>query len=153
MSRSLRAGFIAVALVAPIILPTFAYLVVAMLGGHGVREAVSALVAQIRDGRPNPLITGILGLLPVLLLLLGMWIGRRFDPGGRRIAASGWGGLGGILVVLAWANFTVWPLYLPGRPFPGFPHGLELVIGPIFFAPVAAVLGVGIGWIAGRRPG
>ena len=151
MSRSPRAEFIAVALVVPIILPVFAYLTVAMLDGHGIGGAVSALVAQIRDGRPNPLITGILGLLPVLLLLLGMWIGRRFDPEGRRIAAAGWGGLGGILVVLAWVNLTVWPLYLPGRPFPGFPHGLELVIGPILFAPVAGVLGVGIGWLAGKR--
>lgn len=153
MSKLPRPGFIAIALVAPIALPALTYLLVAMLDGHGVGGSVSALLAQVRDGRPNPLISGVLGLLPVLLLVLGMWIGRRFDPEGDRVGAAGWWGLAGILVVLIWANLTAWPLYLPGRPFPGFPHGLELVIGPLFFAPVAAMVGVAIGWITGRSTG
>lgn len=151
MSRPPRPGFVALALVVPIVLPAVTYVVVGLMDGLGVGGAVSALVAQIGDGRPNPLIAGILGLLPMGLLLLGVWVGGRLHAAGHRVVAAGWGGFGAILLVLVWVNLMAWPLYLPGRSFPGFPHGLELVIGPIFFAPVAMVVGAGIGWVVAGR--
>ena len=149
MPRPPRPAFVVIALVVPIVLPALVYVTVALMDGIGVGGAFAALIAQIRDGRPNPAISGILGLLPVGILLAGTWAGGRLHSDGRRVAIAGWCGLGAIVLVLVWANFMVWPLFLPGRAFPGFPHGIELVIAPIFFAPIAMAVGGGIGWMLG----
>ena len=72
------------------------------------------------------------------------------DPRGRWLGIAGWSGLTPSLLLLVWANAEAWPLYLPGRAFPGFPHGLELIIVPLFFVPVAMVFGTVAGGVVGR---
>jgi uncharacterized membrane-anchored protein len=65
----------------------------------------------------------------------------------------GWSGLVAILVVLVWINLQFWPLFLPERTYPGFPHGLGFIIGPVFFAPVLMALVMGGVWLVLRRQG
>lgn len=148
----ITAGFVAAALLAPLLIPPVVYLVAALASGLGPTASLDALVEQSLGGRPSPLATGILGLFPALLLLGGVLLARKLRPEARWIRAAGWGGLGALLIILAWANFEAWPLFLPGRSPPGFPHGIELVIGPVVFGPIAILVGaVFLGILAGSR--
>lgn len=144
-----RIGFVATALLLPLLIPPVVYLAVALTSGLSVGEAVPALLEQV-GGRPNLGATAVLGLAPILLFTMVLRLMRRRDPEGRWLGAVGWWGLVPALLVLVWVNVEVWPLYMPGRSFPGWPHGLELVIGPIFFAPVALVVGGVAGAIVAR---
>jgi len=61
--------------------------------------------------------------------------------GSRQVAVAG---SLAIIALLLWANASFWPLFLPGRSYPGWPHGLEMVIVPLFFAPVGMLVAVAI---------
>ncbi|NNE09207.1 MAG: hypothetical protein HKN20_11655, partial [Gemmatimonadetes bacterium] len=50
-------------------------------------------------------------------------------------------------------NFDFWPAFLPSRVYPGFPHGLEFIIGPGVFAPIGMLLGVLTVWVSQRGAG
>lgn len=142
--------FLATALLTPFLIPPITYLAVALGAGLGPAEAVRAMVAQI-GGRPNLIAPAVLALLPLLVYIGLLVLLRRRDPGGRWLPRAAWMGLVPALLLLLWANATVWPLYLPGRAFPGWPHGIELVIVPLFFVPVALLVGLAVGAIVGRR--
>lgn len=153
MDRFSLARFAIASLLLPFSVPTVVFTICALASGLSVTETASALAEQLATRRQNLAICGGLGIFPSLLLLGGLWLHRRFGGEERARRAMAWGGLAAILGVLAWVNFQFWPLFLPERTYPGFPHGLEFVIGPLFFAPVAALFGVAIGWAAqkGKR--
>jgi uncharacterized membrane-anchored protein len=108
------------------------------------------MLDQYAADRQNLLISAIPGLIPVLLLLAVLWAYRRYGKSERIRRAMGWVGLLAILLVLVWVNLQFWPLFFPSRTSPGFPHGLEFIIGPIFFAPVLMALAMGSVWLALR---
>lgn len=145
-----RPRFVLAALTLPLLVPVIVYLVVAVTSGLSPVEALDALRVQF-SGRPNLMATALLGLAPIALFTGVLRLLRRRDPEGRWLGVAGWSGLAPALVILIWANSEVWPLYMPGRSFPGFPHGLELVIGAIFFVPIALVLGGLAGALMARR--
>lgn len=137
----------------PVAVPVVVFAAVGFASGMGLAGTMAALADQVAQRRLNPLITGVLGWFPVALLFLGRWLANRWKPEGAWVGSASWGGLVAILGVLVWANLQFWPLFLPERVQPGFPHGMELVIGPIFFAPVAMLLGGLAGGLAvGRLP-
>jgi hypothetical protein len=138
-----------VLLVVPVLIPPFAYLVAAFGAGMGAGDAFAAMVSQI-GGRPALFTPVILGLAPLLLHAGVLAVLKRRDPQGRWLPLASWFGLAPSLALLLWANLEVWPLHLPGRTFPGFPHGLELVIVPLFFVPVALVGGTVLGALVAR---
>ena len=144
-----RRGFVILALVAPFVIPPVAYLVVALSAGFGPGEAWTAMVEQI-GGRPALITPGVLGLIPIGVFLGLLALLRRRDPDDRWVGVAGWAGLIPSLLLLVWANVEVWPLHLPGRTFPGFPHGLELVIVPLFFVPAAMVVFGAVGGLVAR---
>ncbi|MEK9509582.1 hypothetical protein WI460_15395 [Gemmatimonadota bacterium Y43] len=149
-SRAPSRRFLATALLAPVVIPPVSYLAVALGAGLGPGEAVAAMTAQM-SGRPNLITPAVLALLPLLVYIGLIVLLRRRDPLGAWLPRAAWMGLVPALLLLTWANATVWPLYLPGRAFPGFPHGLELVIVPLFFMPVALLGGLAVGRIAAGR--
>lgn len=140
---SLR-SFASVALLATFAVPFLVFLAAGLAGGMSPAAVVGALADQCTQPRQNPLITALSGWVPVVVLLLALRITRRAGPAASRAMARG--GLVAIVAVLAWANFEFWPKFLPSRVYPGFPHGLELVMGPVIFAPIAMALGM----LAGR---
>ena len=137
------------ALTMPLLVPIVVYLATALGAGLSPGEAVGALRGQFL-GRPNLMATTLLGVAPIALFTGVLRLLRRRDPEGRWLGLVGWSGLVPALVVLIWANAEVWPLHMPGRGFPGFPHGLELVIAPIIFVPIALILGGLAGAILSR---
>lgn len=147
-----RPAFFLAAFALPLLVPVVVYLAVAVASGLSPGEAVGAFRAQF-TGRPNLMATALLGLAPIALFAGVLRLLRRRDPEGRWLGMVGWSGLAPALVVLIWANVEVWPLYMPGRAFPGFPHGLELVIGAIVFVPIALILGGIVGGIVARGRG
>jgi hypothetical protein len=151
MARGLGTGFILAAILAPLLVPAAVYAALALGAGLGVAGTAEALVDQATGQRQNLLSASLLGLVPALLLLAVLRLIRRFDAENTWRAAAGWGGLLGILLILIWANHEVWPHFLPGRTFPGWPHGIELVIAPLFFAPVAMLIGGTVAGILARR--
>jgi len=141
-----------IALLTPFVVPLLVFLVAGLTQGMSPAAVTVALVDQCAGGKPNPLVSGIVGLAPIgviTIVLLGLR--RRVAPDDPRLAATGWGALLAAALVIAWANWEYWPKYLPERKFMMFPHGMELVIGPLFFAPVGVVVGALVGWLTGRR--
>ena len=104
-----------------------------MFEGLSLVEVFTATAKQCSGKRQNLLVCGTIGLFPILLLLGAIWIYEKAggDKETRKLMA--WSGLFSIILVLLWVNWEVWPHFLPGRPYPGFPHGLESVVGPFFF--------------------
>lgn len=151
MQRYFWARFFTITLVALFLIPPAVFLITMLTEGLGPGEALSAVFDQYAQRRQNPLANTVLGLIPVAPLVLILVIYRlRKGPAGSTAIATG-GGIG-IASMLLWANMEYWPNFLPGRDYPGFPHGLEIVIGSLFFAPVAMLVGVvmGVLWLRAR---
>ncbi len=115
-----------------------------LFNGFSVGETSSQLLAQMQADRRNLLLVGLPAVVPFALLALVLVIYRRWRgcAGSSTVAAAG---AAGIMVMLVWANASFWPLFLPGRSYPGWPHGLEMVIVPLFFAPISMLIAVAIG--------
>ena len=150
MPSLLRPGFIVAALVGPFVVAGLVFVVVGLSVGMGVGGTWTALAELSMGRRQNPFLSAVVGLVPMLLLLAVLALGPRWWPRAGWGPAAAWSGLAAILLVLGWAHTQFWPLFLPHRVYPGFPHGLELVIAPLFFAPPAAALGVAVGLMMGR---
>lgn len=129
--------------------PPLVFIATALLSGLSPAETIGATVAQYSTSRLNLLIMGALGTIPFGVLSLALVLCRHF--GDRlHIRRMAIGGGVFILATLLWAHATYWPLFLPEQVAPMWPHGLELVIGPLFFAPVMALAGLLLGWVAER---
>ena len=130
-------------------IPTGVFLLCALFADIGLAGSLRATVEQFAAERHPLLGAGILGLLPVgLVTVLGWLLARKMEPRRSRLIARA--GLTGIAMILLWINFQFWPGYLPERAFRGFPHGLEFVIGPLFFAPPAMLVCMLGAWFATR---
>lgn len=132
-------------------IPPLVFFIVGLTEGMGA-ATFGALVEQYSIARQNLFMVSLPGLFPLALLGLAVYLGGRFRgwTGLRSLAV---GGTVAILAVQTWVNVEFWPTYLPARTYPGFPHGLEFVIGPIFFAPLAMLVGMVLAAVlTGRRP-
>lgn len=137
-------------LLAAFIIPTGVFFICALLADLTVAASLRATVEQFSYERNHLWGIGLLGILPVVLLTgLGWLIGRWLEPLRTRLIAQA--GLVGIALILVWINFEFWPGYLPERAFRGFPHGLEFVIGPLYFAPGAMLLFMLCAWLGTRN--
>lgn len=135
---------------AALAIPPTVFLWAALSAGLGIGESVSALAAQYTAPRQNLLVCGAVGLFPLALLAVALWIIRRWAPASKIRPVLALGGLVPLLAVLVWVNLDFWPHFLPSRTYPGFPHGLGFIIGPAFFAPPAMLIGMLLAWLASR---
>lgn len=136
--------------VVPVIMPWVVFLISGLAVGMSPADAFSAAVEQSGERKQNPLIAGVPGIIPAGVVALLLLILRRWDRTGERRRVVGWVGVFLIGAVIAWANFQFWPKFLPEREFMMWPHGLELVLGPMFFAPVVALVGCLVTWFGTR---
>jgi hypothetical protein len=131
-------------------IPASVFFICALLADLSLADSLRETIAQYAEKRQHLWGCGVLGVIPVALLtFIGWLIGKRLNPQRTRFIAQM--GLLGIALVLVWINFQFWPGYLPERAFRGFPHGLEFVIGPIYFAPAAMLACMLIAWLATRN--
>lgn len=134
-----------------LLVPPLVFFVVALSSDMSWSESISALTEQYHSRKQNLLVVGLVACLPLLLLPLVLWLHGR--AGGkrpmRRILA--WSGYLPVWLVTAWVNFEYWTDFLPARTFLGFPHGLEFVIGPLFFAPVGMAACMLVAWLVARN--
>ena len=148
-----RSGFwlryLLISALCTLLLPGLVLTLCVLGNGFGVAETAQHLLAQVQTERRNPLVVGLPAVVPFALLALVLAIYRRWrgTAGSKMVAAFG---ILVIVVLLIWANASFWPLFLPGRSYPGWPHGLEMVIVPIFFAPVGMLVAVAIAMIFQR---
>lgn len=142
-------GRTAVALVATALLtfcvPSAVFLLVALAEGMSLPEATGALAEQFVSESHNLRGISLLSLLPCLLLALLVGVRWRFARADRRPLYAVSGAVP-IVLVTAFVNYEFWSRYLPSRAFLGFPHGIELVIGPLFFAPIGVVIALLVAW-------
>lgn len=131
--------------------PTVVFLVTGIASGMGASGSWSAFLEQASGGRPNPLITGVVGLFPLLVIGVVLLVCRLAKSQPRTRALVLWGGFFPVVAVLVWSNLEFWTVFLPEKKAPGFPHGMELLIGPVFFAPVAMAFGMVIAFLVGRN--
>ena len=127
------------------LVPATAYLLTYTVSDAHTGDAFASLIAQYQQSKRNPILTALLALFPFLLLALGLFIAKKRGVNEPRRSAICLGGGLAIAGVMLWANLIYWPNFLPDVPYPGFPHGLELVIAPLFFAPVAMLIGILLG--------
>lgn len=141
----------ALAALALIATPPLVFTAVGVAEGMGLSSTLGAVVAQYGTRRLNLFMVAVLSFLPLALLALLVYLIGRFTS----IRASRWalavGGAVAIVAVMVWINFQFWPAFLPERRAPGFPHGLEFVIGPLYFAPVGMVVGMVAAGLLERR--
>jgi hypothetical protein len=139
----------AIALVATAVLtfsvPSAVFVLVAVAKGMSLPEASGALVEQFTAERHNLRGVSLLSLLPCVLLAVLVGVRWRFTRTERRPLYAVSGAVP-ILLVTAFVNYEFWSRYLPSRAFLGFPHGMELVIGPLFFAPIGVVIALAVAW-------
>ncbi|MCR9262197.1 MAG: hypothetical protein NXH95_20980 [Pseudomonadaceae bacterium] len=136
---------------ASLLIPPVVFVVVALGSGLSVVETLMAVVEQFTSRKQNLFVVGALSLLPVVLMVLVIWLVRKFKHGSVDARTLTIGGAAGILAVDIWINFEYWPTFLPQMTYAGFPHGLEFVLGPFFFAPIAMVIGMVIAAVVTRR--
>lgn len=146
----MKSRFLIASLTLPILIPPVVFVVCGVWKGMPVAEISEAFIQQYTARRQNLLVCGLIGLFPIGLLHGCLWFHRwkKGNPYVQQAMASG--GLSGILLVLIWVNFEFWPAFLPERVYPGFPHGLEFIIGPGLFSPIAMFFGMTIGWLFAR---
>lgn len=123
----------------------------ALAGGMSMAATMTALVEQYAAERNNLLIVSLVGLLPLLLILLLIFVRNRLQ---KTVEGSGEYALGScipVLLIAVFVNLEYWPSYLPERVFLGFPHGLEFVIGPLVFAPIGISVGFVVTWLVMRQ--
>lgn len=130
--------------------PPVVFFLVALVSDMSLSESMAALVEQYKSRKQNLLLVGLVACLPLLLSGIVLWLHGRAGglPAMRRILT--WSGYAPIWLVAVWVNFEYWSDYLPARTFLGFPHGLEFVIGPLFFAPAGMVMCMLVAWLTAR---
>lgn len=142
MTRAISLSWAFGAALGVVAIPSAAFAVTALATGLSPAETAAALTEQFSARNPSLLLTGVVGLFPVLLLGLLLWLHARLGGAARQRAVLALAGYAPIAGVLIWANAEYWPDYLPERVQPSFPHGLELVIGPAIIAPAGMLLGL-----------
>ena len=128
----------------------FAYLITYYLSDAHSSQAFSSLFQKYLVAKRNPLLSSLIGIFPFVLLALLLFILGRRKVNDKLRGLLSFVGASSIFICMFWVNLIYWPNFLPGRPNPGFPHGLELVIVPIFFAPIAMFVSVFIAWLVKR---
>ncbi len=145
--------FFLIALVTLLLIPPVVFTIVALSKGMAVAAIPGLLLDQYQAPRQNLFVCGAISIAPLLALLVVGWLYRRFRGSAETRHLMMWGGLIPIVLVQIWVNFDFWPAFLPSRVYPGFPHGLEFIIGPGVFAPIGMLLGVLTVWVSQRRAG
>lgn len=137
------------AAIAVLFIPSLVFVIAALAGGMAVPDTAAAYAAQVTAARTNLAVVSAMGLIPVALLAIVVWISSKISrlASKRRLFAIA--GVVAIVPVIIWANCEFWFRFLPERTFLGFPHGLEFVIGPLVFAPIAMLVAI---LIAGILP-
>ncbi len=130
-------------------IPPVVFSACGLLAGMGLGGTLDALAAQYGADRLNLLVLGFVGTIPVLFLTVALGVYRRFGSAGP-IGAMALAGISLVLLLLTWAHGSYWPSFLPERVAPMWPHGIEFVVVPLFFAPIAAVAGMLGGWLVHR---
>jgi hypothetical protein len=124
--------------------PPLVFVLVALTSGMSPADTAGALVAQYAAPRVNLAVCSGLGLVPLLLLAVLLWIRRRRRPSAEGPPLYAIGGALPILAVAVFVNAESWTAFLPNRSFLGFPHGLEFIIGPGIFAPIGMLAGLAV---------
>ncbi len=139
-----------VGVLATFLIPAASYWACGVLEGLAPVTALEYLIEQYGVRRQNPALSAIPALLPLVLLAAVLAVIRRMTAKPTSLVLA-IGGLAPQLALQIWTNVGFWSIYLPTRSYPGYPHGLEFVIVPLFYTPVAMALGLFIAHIALRR--
>ena len=134
-----------------LIIPPLVFLIVGLHSGMAPGDAVSALGAQYAAKRVNMAVISALNLFPLLLLAGFLGLRRALGRDAGKASLYALTGAVPVLAVTAFVNFEYWPTFLPARTYAGFPHGLELILGPGAFAPAGLMLTLLVVWLATRR--
>ena len=141
--------FLALSVVVALLVPPAVFSACGILAGMGIGGTVGALAAQYGTDRLNLLVLGLVGAIPFAFLTLVLVLYRRFGSA-EPVRAMAMGGGLVVVVLLAWAHGSYWPSFLPEGVAPMWPHGIEFVVVPLFFAPVGALAGMLGGWLVHR---
>lgn len=150
--KSTKPAFTALSMLLTILLiPPVIFILVGIFSDMSVGSVLSALLEQYTQSKRNLLLIGLFACLPLLLISLVLWLHKRFGGAAALRPILTRSGFLGIFLITVWVNFEFWPDYLPERVYPGFPHGLEFVIGPLFFAPIAMAACMLVAWLVARK--
>jgi len=134
-----------------LIIPPVVFAAVALHSGMSIGDALAALTEQYQASRLNLLVTSLVGLFPMLLLLVFLGVRRLLKKPPQANVMYAIAGVLPPVLVTVFIHFEFWPTFLPGRTYPGFPHGLEFIIGPAVFAPVGMLIALVFAWLFVRR--
>lgn len=118
-----------------LITPPVVFVATALGSGMSGGDTLDALLHQLSTRRQNLIVIGLLAMFPVLLLWILTLLIRRFIHLENAAAICALAGSAPIILINLLVNLGYWPDFLPERQFLGFPHGLEFVLGPLFYGP------------------
>ncbi len=141
--------FLALGVATTFLVPPVVFTLCALAEGMGLGGSFGALVAQYQADRLNLFMLAILGVIPFASLTIALVAFARFGAP-EPVPAMAVGGWAAISLLLVWAHASYWPSFLPEGVAPMWPHGIEFVIVPLFFAPVGAIVGMVAGGLVHR---
>ena len=149
--RFAASWILAVAAASLMTIPAMVFIGAALYHGMEIPAILVALGDQYTAEKQNLLVVSVLGLVPLLLIALLLFVRKLIRKSFDGSDAYAWGGVIPVLLVTVFVNLEYWPSYLPARNFLGFPHGLEFVIGPFVFAPIGVLLGFVLTWFLRKQ--
>lgn len=142
---------LAASAVALVIVPALVFIASGLCQGMDMQSTTAAIGDQYRADKNNLFVISVLGLLPLLLVGLLLFVRKLVRKSWSGSAAYAFAGAVPVLLVAIFVNLEFWPKYLPARQFLGFPHGLEFIIGPFVFAPIGILLGFLFVWAVRKK--
>ena len=130
--------------------PVVTFIVCAIFKSIPFTEIPTYVSDQFYTARGNLAILGVVGLFPMLIMAIVLWIVQKLTKGSIAGDYLFYSGLIAIIMIIGWANGSYWLAYLPNRNFLGWPHGIELFIGPVVFAPIGMLICILVAWAAGH---
>ena len=139
-----RVLVVAIPIAAGALYPPVLVFLAQVAAGRGVGASLGGTLAAYASRQLNLGLLSLIGLIPFAALAASL---RRMLEKRTLAQAAIPGGLGvaGALLVLLPVHWSFWPQYY-GNGYPGFPHGLELIIAP-FTAVLAMLAGLLAGWL------
>lgn len=135
-----------------LLVPPTTFLVSGLAAEMGLLDTLNAVMDQYGpEARPKLWSSSVISVVPVLGLGLVLWLIAKIRGKHDLTPLLGAAALVALALVLIWSNVSFWLTFLPEQRTPGWPHGLELVVGPLVFAPLAMLTAMLLAWAVGRR--
>ena len=135
MPRMKRLYLITIPLI--LLAPLLVFVSSSLNAGYSLSDTLGFMLEHCTTKKRNLLIIGALGFIPLALQVLILFVSKKVMK--NKFISNNEMGVSHLLLfsIIVWSNLEFWPKYFIALKYPGFPHGLELFLGPVVFGSIA----------------